>query len=225
LRYFKFRIHPLWVDLDKIKLYLSSALVIWAVSIFSQLYNGFDIVIMGFFRKPEEVGYFTVARRIAGGVSLLMIYLANAVLPRLAGTFNKDMAEFGHSIRKFLKISAFLVIFILVPVMTFSGRIISLTVGSQYLAASMPLKIMMAALVMIMFNLPYSTALIASRHEKDVLLQASATAAFSIVLNFILIPKYGMIGSSVSFLLAELIALSWILWAYNKRIRSVFGKF
>ena len=216
----KFRFRLFRLNLKKIRLYLSSAIVIWAISIFAQVYNGLDIVILGFFRPPREVGYFSIARRIVGGVTLLMTFLASAVLPHLSATFKDDMPGFRNGTRKFLKMSGIILVLVFVPVMLFSGQIISLTVGSEYLPASIPLKIMIMAIILVTFNLPYSTGLIAACMEKEVLKQASASAALSVFLNFLLIPRYGMIGASVSFLFAELLALIWILWVYNNKIRA-----
>ncbi len=216
----KFRFRLFTLDLKKIRVYLSSSIVIWAISIFAQVYNGLDIAILGFFRSPQEVGYFSVARRIVGGVTLLMTFLASAVLPHLSCTFKDDMPGFRQGTRRFLKMSSIILVLVFAPVMLFSGKIISLAVGNEYLPASMPLKIMMMAIVLVTFNLPYSTGLIAARMEKEVLKQACASAALSLFLNFLLIPRYGMIGASVSFFFAELLALIWILTVYNNKIRA-----
>ena len=216
---FKLRIKRM--DLQRIVIYLSSSLVIWSISIFAQIYNNFDIFILGIFRKIEEVGYFTIARRIIGGAALLMVFLANAVLPRLSHAFCNDIAQFKAATQKFLKISIILTLFILLPVIFFSKEFILLTVGSQYLPVSTPLRIMFVGFGFILFNLPYSTGLIAGGLEKEVLKQAAASAMLSITSNFILIPKYGMIGAAISFSMAEALALSWILWIYGKRVRSL----
>ena len=74
--------------------------------------------------------------------------------------------------------------------------------------------------MIILFNLPFSTGLIASGFEKDVLKQAFASAVLSISSNFILMPKYGMLGGSISFVLAESLALVWILYLYRNKIKK-----
>jgi O-antigen/teichoic acid export membrane protein len=218
LKRFDFRLRISRIDFRQIRLYLSSSMAIWAISVFAQAYNGLDIVILGFFRPPAEIGSFTVARRIAGAGVVLMMLLAGAVLPHLSCTFLKDMAGFRHATAKFLRISMLLVVLVFVPLAVFSDQIISMTVGAQYLSASIPLKIMTCALVLVMFNLPFSTGLIAACFEKDVLKQAFASAVLSVILNFALMPKYGMIGASVSYFMAELLALIWILVLYRKRV-------
>jgi O-antigen/teichoic acid export membrane protein len=40
----------------------------------------------------------------------------------------------------------------------------------------------------------------------------------SVILNVLLMPKYGMIGASISFFVAETLAIIWILCIYNKHI-------
>jgi O-antigen/teichoic acid export membrane protein len=220
LRLLRFRFRISRIDLGKIKLYLSSSMVIWAISVFAQAYNGLDIVILGFFRAPAEIGCFTVARSIVGGSAVLMMLLANALLPRLSRTFTSDRAQFRRATAKFLRASMLLAALVFMPLALFSDKVIYLTVGSAYLSASVPLKIMMCALVLVMFNLPFSTGLIAACFERDVLKQAFASAALSVILNFALMPKYGMIGAAVSFLSAESLALIWILTIYHKRINA-----
>lgn len=207
------------IDLKRIKLYLSSSIIIWAISIFAQVYNGLDIILLGFFRNIEEIGYFTVARRVVGGVTFLFIFLANAVLPRLSYSFTRDSAQFNSAVKKFLKLAVILTVLVFLPIILFSKGLLSFTVGSEYLPASLPLNIMTAGLILVLFNLPFSTALIAACLEKEVLKQTAACALFNVVLNFILMPKYGMIGASVSFLFTEVLALVWILYVYHKRIK------
>lgn len=216
----RFRLRLLLLDLKKIHLYLSSAIVIWAISIFAQVYNSLDIVLLGLFRPAQEVGYYSVARRITGGVILLMTFLASAILPHLSHTFKKDMLSFHNATRKYLMVSGGIFIAIFVPILLFGDQIISMTVGHEYLPASIPLKMMLMALVLITFNLPYSTGLIAAGMETEVLKQACASAVLSVFLNFLLIPRYGMIGASTSFICAELLALVWILRIYSGKIRA-----
>lgn len=152
---------------------------------------------------------------------MFLIFLANAVLPRLSCAFaGKDMPEFDSALKKFLKLGLGITCLVLIPFMFFSKSIICMTVGPQYAQASLPLNIMIVGVILILFNLPFSTALIAACFEKEVLKQAGASAALSISLNFIFIPKYGMIGACISFIMAETLALAWILWAYNKKIRK-----
>jgi len=218
LIHFKYRPKLDFIYLKQIKRYLASSLIIWLIAIFAQVYNGLDIVLLGLFKSPEEVGYFTIARRAIGGSTLLMVFLANALLPRLSATFSNDVRQFNSATGKFLKISLSLTMLVFLPIIVFSDRIISFALGSEYLPACVPFKIMGFGLIMILFNLPYSTGLVAAGKEKEVLKQVLASAFLSVILNIFLMPKYGMIGAAISFLCAEILAIILILRAYRKHI-------
>lgn len=204
--------------LKQIRRYLSSSIIIWAISIFAQVYNGLDIVLLGLYRPPEDVGYFAIARRVIGGMTILMVFLANALLPRLSSTFTSDIRQFNNATRKFLKISLSLTVFALLPLMLFSNDIVSFALGREYLPASTPFRIMTLGLILILFNLPFSTGLVAAGFEKDVLKQTMASAVLSVACNMVLMPGYGIVGASISFLLAEILAVVWILRAYYRRM-------
>jgi len=214
----KFRLLLKKADINKMAAHLLGSITIWAISIFAQVYNGLDIFLLGFFSRIEEVGYFTISRRVVGEVALLMIFLANALLPQLAGSFGRDLCRFRASTSKFLRLAVILTVCTALPMMFLSRWIISLTVGSEYMPAALPLNIMIIGLVLILFNLPYSTGLIAAGLEKEVLKQTMGCALISIVLNLILMPAYGMIGASVSFVIVEAVALLWIMRVHKKRI-------
>jgi len=219
LIHFKYRPKLRTNYLKRIKVYLSSSIIIWSIAILAQMYNGFDIVLLGFFKGPEEVGFFTVARRAIAGATLFMIFLANALLPRLSSTFvAKDIKQFTRATHKFLKISLFLAVFVLMPLIFFSNNVICFALGDEYLPAGLPLKIMAAAFIFVLFNIPYSTGLIAAGFEKAVLKQVIVSATVSISLNLLLMPKYGMAGASISFFAAEAVAIVLILWAYRRHI-------
>jgi len=209
------------MDLIKIASYLKSSAILWSISMLAQVYNNLDILMLALFRKPEEVGYFTIARRFVGAVTFLLIFLANALLPRLAHTFSmKEVDNFNSATKRFVRISIVLIAFFFAPVMVLSRQLVTITVGSEYLPAMEPMSIMVGGLILILFNLPYSTGLIAASMEKEVLKQVAASAALNICLNLVLIPKYGMIGASVSFFFSEALALIWILWVYKHKLMT-----
>jgi O-antigen/teichoic acid export membrane protein len=202
----------------KLIAYLSSSLVIWAIALFAQIYNSLDIYILGLFRGMKDVGYFSVARRIVAGFVGLMLFMASAALPRLSSSFADDISQFRAATRKFFNMAILITVFVLLPAIVFSRQFIIITVGREYVAVSMPLKVMMSGLIFILFNLPFSTGLIASGHEKEVLKQTVVSALISIFSNFILVPLYGMLGAAIAFFLAEAMALMLILWIYRERI-------
>lgn len=219
LRKLNFSLQLARSDIVSMFSHLSGAFIIWSISICAQVYNNLDVVILGLFRSIEEVGYFTIVRRLIGGGAVLLVFLAGAVFPRLSASHKTDPVQFGGATRSFLKLSALLAVCLVVPIILAGDLLIGFVFGNEYIPASLPLKIMAIGLLCILFNLPHSTGLIAGGFEKDVLKQAVASASVSIAANLFLIPVYGMVGAAVSFVLAEALALAWILTLYHKRIK------
>lgn len=217
----KFRLKIKNIDFLNIKVYLKSSLIIWLISLFAQVYNGLDIFILGLFKPSQVVGYFSVARRFVGGIILFTVFLANAALPRLSCTFKEGSKEFCLSTSAFIKLAIILGICLFVPFVLFADKIISLTFGKEYLPAAASFKILMLGAILVILNLPFSTALIAAGFERDVLKQTIASAILSLTLNFTLIPrfKFGMLAASVSFFYAEALALVWIIFIHYKKLR------
>lgn len=206
----KFRPEVKMIDFNRIKGHLTTSLVIWSISIFAQLYNGFDIILLGLVRSPQEVGYFTVARQIIGGVVIFAIFLSNAALPKLASSFGKKYREFSSARVHLLKALIFLGFLTLVPLLIFSSEIVSFAVGKSYLPASLPIKILAIASIFVFFNIPFSTSLIAAGFEKKVFKQVMVVSIFSVMMNLFFIPRFGMMGAAVTYLFTELAALIWI---------------
>ena len=211
-------------DMKKMFSYLSSSLVIWSISIFAQVYNGLDIFILGLFRPIQEVGYFTIARRVVGAFILFMVFLTNALLPKLAYASCNDPVLFRATTRHFLRLAVMITVFLLLPAMFLCEKLLLLAVGGEYLPAVLPLNIMIVGLIFVLLNLPYSTGLIACGMEKDVMIQTAASAGLSLLINFIIIPRYGIIGASVSFTIVEIFAFAWIFWIYKKKTRHIMAR-
>jgi len=218
LNHFKFRTRIGSADINSMGVYLSSSIVIWAIALFAQVYNSLDVFMLGFFRSFEEVGCYTIARRAIGAATILAVFMANALLPRLSSVFGRDMAHFRDATRRFLALSSCLTFFVLLPVLFFAKELILITVGSAYLAVAAPLKIMTLGLILVVFNMPYSTGLLAAGLERQILKQTAFCALLSVTLNIFLISKFGMTGAAVTFFIVEAVALTWILWIYRKRI-------
>jgi O-antigen/teichoic acid export membrane protein len=223
LRKARFKFMVTTLDIRRIFAHLSSSIIIWLISVCAQTYNNLDIIILGMFRPAAEVGYFTVARRTVATIGGLLVFLANAILPHLAHTFHGDSDQFHHATRRFLRLATLIAVFGFIPAIIFSKQLIISTVGAGYLDARAPLIIMIVGMTLVFFNMPYSTGLIAGGFEKKVLKQAAASALISVVSNFILVPKYGMIGAAVTFLIVEAVAFTWIIWIYHRKIGFRFA--
>ncbi|MBI3814822.1 MAG: polysaccharide biosynthesis C-terminal domain-containing protein, partial [Nitrospinae bacterium] len=77
-------------------------------------------------------------------------------------------------------------------------------------------KILIWVAALIYINMIYARGLWACNKQDVYLKIVSMQAAVNILLNFILIPIYGIVGAAISTVLAELLGFFFYYWQFNK---------
>jgi len=198
-----------WNNIPKIKNHSYSKLYanefqsiakpLWLMSIIDKgIFPWFPIIILGFFFESAEVGIFSSAFRIS---VILTFFLgsANAVLaPRFSELFFEKKND---QIEQLAQISSFVILIftLIIFVITFfnSSYLMSLF-GEEFISGSISLRILLLGQVINALCGSVGIILTMSGNE-EYAKKASFFGAFSIViLSFILIPKYAMIGAAIA---------------------------
>jgi O-antigen/teichoic acid export membrane protein len=166
-----------------------------------QIYFSADIVFLGFTNPGVQLGYYTGAYRIINLISAVpaLIYL----------TYVPDLAKIteGHSISKATREYIAVVIgsgVVIVGIcFYFSRNIISLILGAQFAPSRTVFQILLLNALLIYINVAVAHLLMAWGEHRSYLLVVSSGAAVNIVLNFVLIPLYGINGAAVATVCAE----------------------
>lgn len=181
--------------------------------------NQTDILMLGFFRAPEEVGIYRVA--VQGAVLVTFgLQAANAVI---APQFARLYAQGDHArLQRLVTVSARIILLAALPVaLTFilaGGVIASWVFGSEFTQSHTPMAILAAGQLVNATMGSVGFLLNMTGHEKDVARTLLITAGLNILLNLFLIPLFGMAGA------ASATAASLVLWnimlykAVKKRI-------
>jgi O-antigen/teichoic acid export membrane protein len=176
-------------------------------TILLQIYDNLDTIMLGLMSQPSEVGYYNAAYRIfylfAGVFSL---WLAT-VLPVVCNKMAEDRDKTKLFMEKYLRLT--LLIFIPLTLLVFLAAplFIQIVFGQQYLQAIPALQWLIWALIPFVISNSYgSLILIPAGMFNLFLLSVGAGALANIVLNFLLIPKYGFIGAAIATIIAQAIA-------------------
>jgi len=170
------------------------------------IYTNLDTVMLGFINGNEDVGYYSVASKVKWILLSLITSISAVLLPRLSFYISKnDTSNF----RKILKESSAVIFFIAIPLMVFfiveAKDSILLLGGSQYLPATLAMQILMPILLISGFsNITGNQILIPMNREKYFMVAVTIGAVINLILNLLLMPKFGIIGASVATLFAEL---------------------
>ncbi len=180
--------------------------------VINRIFYWIDFFILGYFKDAVQVGIYNVAVPIA----LLLRFAPDLFLQLFFPLTTKEYSRKNLNLVKEISKQLGKWIFILnIPVLfimfLFPGAIIKLLFGSEYFAASTALRILsVGTFVAAIFKI--SDNLISMIGKSKLLLtNLIITIIFNIVLDIILIPKYGINGAAIatasSFILLSLMQL------------------
>jgi O-antigen/teichoic acid export membrane protein len=178
-----------------------------------------DIIILGWFRTPTEIGWYAAAQKPVQLLYLLPNLIAVSIFPTLSRLAHND----NESLRKILEKAIHFVFLICIPLM-FGGmvlapEIINFLYGADYVAAVIPFAIL---LITIVFNYPIvliSYAIFAYDKQKIMAIYSSLAAVMTLILNLLMIPNFGIIGAAVVSLSIQALR-NTLVWLSLKRISN-----
>lgn len=170
-----------------------------------------DQIILGKLRGTTEVGYYSIATKIILLVNTIATLLMTAVFPYLASQIDKAQKVikiFKKTLLIFMILSIFLAI-----AGTLLAPIIPLIVGSQYIPSVGLFQFFIWIIVFMFPVVLFDYILFAYNKQWLNFWFTSACAVLNVVLNLILIPRYGMFGAAAASIVAQFsnFAISWYL--------------
>lgn len=188
-----------------IKRHISSICVFFAMSCATTIYTHMDSVMLGFMQTDAIVGYYSTAIKIKSFLTSIVTSLGAVLLPRASFYIRNNNYE------KFIRISfmAISIVFILgasfsVFFSAFAKQAILFLSGPEYINSVIPMVIIMPTVLFIgLTNVSGIQMLVPMGKEKIVLLSEVMGAIINVILNSMLIPKYGASGAAIGTLTAE----------------------
>jgi len=187
--------------------WLKSALPFTLIGGAGVIHNQTDIIMLGWLGSAEDVGIYRVAI-LGSSLVVFGLQIANIVLaPHFATLYSQ-----GNFIKlqRLLTVSARVILSIAIPI----GLILLLTgedlivwiFGIEFLASYTPLVILVVGQIIKISFGPAATLIYMSGLEKESVRLLWQAALINILLNAVLIPKYGLSGAATAS------ALSMIIW-------------
>ncbi len=211
-------------SLSQMKTYFIGGLVLLVPQIAGTLYVYFDKIMIGLLTQGDlENGYYEQSQKVIRLSITVITALPTVMLPRISAAFSQKQ---NGLITQYMEKSMKLVFFISIPMVFgligISGHLVPWFFGDEYGKVAVLLKIVSP---IILFNAIYSVIsyqyLLAVKKEKVFTYTILLGAATNVFLNYLLIPKTGSIGASVSSLMAESIVSIVQLILFRKIVRFV----
>ena len=179
-----------------------------------------DIVMLGIFKPPAEVGIYRVAVQIALVASFGLQAVNMVVAPRFATFYTKrEMDRLQRLVTRSAQIVLTFNLLVTSFFVIFGRTFLNLVFGKEFIIAYIPLLILLigqlvnsaAGSVRVLLNM--------SGYEKDTAVGMVLAASVNIILNFLLIPKWGANGAAIATTVSMIIWNIILWWFVYKRLR------
>lgn len=171
------------------------------------IYLNSDITMLGFFCTDNDVGLYSISSKIYSMVKSVINAVIMVTVPRFSRYIAQNDLE---KYRNELSYSANAIILLIAPIIIGmfmeADKILSIFVDNGILAGKTVIQILSFALFFAVGACFFSYSILIPNHAEKYFLRSTIAAAFiNIVLNFIFIPLFGMIGAAITTLIAEII--------------------
>ncbi len=185
------------VRLSDLKIVFLAALVFALIDILGNFYNKTNIFFIQKVAGITSVAYYTATWNIVDGISVLASsqFLAWVIFPLLASTYAERRSELGNLVRTnalWLLVIAFPLMMILAVE---SNLIIRLLYPPEYSDAAWMQKMLVWTIVLSFENNLFCYLMMVAGAGRMLLLFASLVTVTNLVLNAVLVPRYGLVGA------------------------------
>ena len=181
------------------KTLLKISFPLFFADIFTLIIKWMDVFLLGFFRSTSEVGIFNVALSTASLLVLVPTGIMALFLPVITRLYSKgnvnEIKEITIRTSKWIFFANF-PIFILLLI--FSKQILNIMFGQEYVAGSTALLILIFAYLLHSITHVNSSILVMLKKTKIIFLVGIIITILNIILNLLLIPKYGIVGGAMA---------------------------
>lgn len=220
IREFGFEVLIPKFSVQRSKMLLKIALPFALAAIFVKVYSYVDSVFISKFLGTEQLGFYSVAYKFTYAFQFLPLAFTAALYPGLSASVSRDQEVL---LRMFLK-SIWYMMILAVPI-SFGLWAIApeavLLAGDSYLPSAGVLRVLVFVLIPIFLDFPIGSLLNAADRQKTKTVIMGISMIINVVLNAILIPKYGILGAAI----AGLISFSFLFVASFYFIHKIIPGF
>jgi polysaccharide transporter, PST family len=162
-----------------------------------------DQVMLGHMAGDRAVGVFTAATRITEVLYFLPMIVMTSVAPALIRAKERDPRSYEAKFLKLFRFLAFGGLALAVPISLAAPLIISLLFGPAYSEAAMVLQVHVWALIFVCVGVTQSRWFVIEGLGHLAFYRAALGAMVNVLLNLILIPRFGAVGAAFGTLAAQ----------------------
>lgn len=176
------------------------------------IYMKIDQVMIKNMLDAKAVGNYAVAVRLSEVWYFIPMVITNSLFPAIINAKKISEKLYYERLQKLYSLMIWLAIGIAIPATFLANNIIRLLFGIQYQYAASVLRIHVWAGVFVFLGVASGQYLIAENYTKISFLRTFIGAVVNVILNIILISKYGINGAAMATVISYFVATFFILF-------------
>ncbi|MDD4761689.1 MAG: flippase [Candidatus Pacebacteria bacterium] len=206
------------INFSDIKKVLSLSLPFSVMSVMGAVMINTDIVIISWMLGAESTGLFAAAEKPIQLLYLLPSVFAASLFPMMSRISENKNGEFKKVFEKSVSTILALALPISLGGFILSKEIIFLLYGPAYLASSLSFAILSLTIFIIFPSIIIGNAVFALNEQKKLIAFSLFGMLGNIILDIVLIPKFGITGCAFATLLNQFIINAYLLFRVKKMI-------
>lgn len=189
--------------------------LVWAVKVY------FATILLGFVIGGSELGWFGAAHRIVISLhAFVWLYFYN-LLPSIARDSQKPVTSLQTLMRTSIQLTAWSAVFFGIVGTALAEPAITLLYGSQYRQAATAFQILVWLIPLALMSGHYRYILIGYDKQALEFLTAAFGAAVSVIVNILLIPRFGLFGAAWSLIISEATILIFVYVLVRRTVTHI----
>jgi len=199
---------------------LQSSRWLFASSIVVYLYTQFEQPLLGSMRSLDELGIYRSALQVVGGITPFIAMVSLLMYPKLIAWRAISIDYLWSQQKKiFFKLLPWVVLAIGLAFLALPF-LYPWIFGPKFQSASLPCALLVASKLVVLLNGIFGWGLWALKQDRLMLMIMTGVAIFSVSMNFLTIPYFGMLATASVNLASELLILVACAWQMRRIITA-----
>lgn len=182
----------------------------WPVALsifFNMIYFKLDSFFLYRFRGEYEMGLYGAAYKVLEILISFPAIFAGLITPLLSVAAYQNWDTFRKVIQKGFNVMLSFALPVVVSALILAERVVVLVSGEAYRPAGAALRLLALAVGAIFIGNMFANAIMAIKKQKAMLWGYAATAAVSLVIYLLLIPRLGYMGAAIGTIVSEVMIM------------------
>ncbi len=181
---------------------LKIALPFAIAGIFIRIYSYIDSVLLSKLAGSTAVGLYSVAYKLTFAFQFIPAAFGASIFPAFSYFYAYSKEKLQQTFEKAVRYLVMLALPLTGGIFVLADKFILTLYGQEYFPSIIPLRILICVLIFVFLNYPLGSILNACDKQGINTRNIGLAMVINVVLNFVLIPRYSFIGSSIAALVS-----------------------